>query len=101
MNFIKNHIAYLKDNPNHLWFKRKLYGWGWTPVTWQGWVIILVFIIIVVANYYRIDASSPSESETLMNFIPQTIFLAALLMILCYKKGEEPKWQWGFKKDKK
>lgn len=35
------------------WFKRRKYtGWGFTPVTWQGWAYILVMIspIIVVTK---------------------------------------------------
>jgi hypothetical protein len=32
----KKYIEYLKDNPQGYWFKRKVWGWGWTPVTWQG-----------------------------------------------------------------
>lgn len=36
MSLIKNCVEYLKDNPEGYWFKRKLYGWGWTPAKWQG-----------------------------------------------------------------
>ena len=23
--------------PQKLWFKAKLYGWGWYPCSWEGW----------------------------------------------------------------
>jgi len=39
---IKEYIAYLKDNPQGYWFKAKLYGWGWDPAIWQGWLVLLV-----------------------------------------------------------
>lgn len=30
------------------WFTRRKYsGWGLTPKTWQGWLYVLIFIIIV------------------------------------------------------
>ena len=60
-----------------------------------------------VANDFVPQYIIPSKAKKTVNKLKkaaegmQTIFLAALLMILCYKKGEEPKWQWGFKKDKK
>ena len=40
----KESIAYLKDNPHGYWFKAKLYGWGWVPVKWQGWLVVAVAI---------------------------------------------------------
>ncbi len=31
------------------WFRRRKYtGWGFTPVTWQGWMYILVLILPVI-----------------------------------------------------
>ncbi len=26
---IKKYLNYIKDNPEHYWFKAKIYGWGW------------------------------------------------------------------------
>ena len=92
---IKEYIQYLKDNPQGYWFKAKLYGWGWVPVKWQGWFVLAIFIILVLLNFFRIDSTSHSASDTLINFIPQTIILALILIAICYKKGEKPRWQWG------
>lgn len=96
MSIVTDYIAYLKDNPQGYWFKRKIYGWGWTPATWQGWVAILVFLVLMFLNFFRIDSASHSGSDTLINFIPQTAILVLLLIVVCWKKGEKPKWQWGF-----
>ncbi|HAO81675.1 MAG: hypothetical protein UV57_C0003G0009 [Parcubacteria group bacterium GW2011_GWD2_43_10] len=98
---LANYLEYLKDNPNKYWFRRKLYGWGWTPATWQGWLTLLIFILIIPLNFYRIDSVSHSASDTLINFIPQTLLLTILLLIVCFIKGEPPRWQWGIpdKKD--
>lgn len=95
---IQEYIAYLKDNPEKLWFKRKLYGWGWTPATWQGWGVIATFIIFTVANFYRIDSLSHSGSDTLIKFLPQLVVSALILSYICWKKGESPRWQWGIPK---
>lgn len=77
-----------------LWFKRKTYGWGWTPVTWQGWAVIGVYIAIVTALAYTIDQRSP-VSEVMFTFVLPSLFLTGALIRLCYKKGERPRWQWG------
>ncbi len=78
-----------------LWFKAKRYGYGWTPCTWQGWAILLAYCFAIVSCFVVIDRSSHSASDTLFVFIPFTIFLTILLIILCVKKGEKPRWRWG------
>lgn len=39
------------------WFKRRKYGgWGLTPKTWQGWVYVFVFLIIIaIGNIIFVD----------------------------------------------
>lgn len=95
MNSIQKYIDYLKDNPKGYWFKRKLFGWGWTPATWQGWLVTLVFAGLIVWNAARIDALSHSASDTLMNFVPQTIALLIVFLVILWRTGEPPAWQWG------
>ncbi|MDP2705666.1 MAG: hypothetical protein Q8O49_00450 [bacterium] len=91
---IEEYKRYLKDNPEGHWFKAKLYGWGWMPVKWQGWVTILVFIVLIILNSFRLDSDNPSPEEV-RGFISQTIILVLLLILICWKKGEKPRWQWG------
>lgn len=91
---IKEYIEYLKDNPKGYWFKRKLYGWGWTPVTWQGWLTVLAYVVIILAFSVTIDSNSPPREVFFTFILPVTLLTLALLRI-CYRKGEKPKWQWG------
>jgi len=44
---IKEYIKYLKDNPEGYWFKAKLYGFGWAPAAWQGWLVLFVYIVAI------------------------------------------------------
>ena len=35
------------------WFRRRKYtGWGFTPVTWQGWVYVFVMVLPIVLFTY-------------------------------------------------
>lgn len=73
-----------------IWFKRKRYGWGWYPSTWQGWIIILAFII-----YLSLAVSYFIPRNQMWQYI-FTIFIGvAILIWICYKKGEKPRWSWG------
>ncbi|MEI7709091.1 MAG: hypothetical protein WCI76_00045 [bacterium] len=94
----KEYIAYLKDNPQGLWFKRKLYGWGWTPARWQGWVVLLAYVVGLVKIFIIVDAGSHSGSDTMISMALPFLLFTALLFFVCYKKGESPRWQWGWKK---
>ncbi len=80
------------------WFKGEQYGWGWYPATWQGWIVLAVFIAVAVLNFIWIDSTSHSESDTLRPFILQTAAMTLILILICWLTGEKPGRRWGDKK---
>lgn len=72
------------------WFPAKRYGWGWgLPITWQGWVSFVGFLVLIVAGAVLIPRhSSPG-------FIAYVVVLSCLLFGVCWWKGEPPRWRWG------
>jgi hypothetical protein len=88
------------EQEKKLWFKAKTYGWGWTPITWQGWAITLLYIAVSFLLFFRIDDSQQSASDILVNFVFVEAFLTLLLIWVCYIKGEKPHWSWGRKGEK-
>lgn len=94
MNYIKEYIKYIKDNPKGYWFKRKLYGWGWVPVRWQGFVVILISITIFIFGIYIGEKDDAPGAMLLGIFI-----MLAIIFYFGYKKGERPRWQWGIDKE--
>lgn len=76
--------------PAH-WFPAKRYGWGWgLPQRWQGWVVLALFLILVCAGIFIF----PPRARGLEFFVYITV-LVALLVAVCYAKGEPPRWRWG------
>lgn len=71
------------------WFKLNKWKTGWVPIAWQGWLITLSYLTFTVYNFFRIDRVSPSASDTLMSFIPQTLLFTGLLSIVCYFTSEK------------
>jgi hypothetical protein len=96
---LQKYINYLKDNPEGYWFKRKLYGWGWTPATWQGWLILAIYLVLVFIFSLTVNKSSPTK-EIVFTFILPVLWLTATLLRICYTKGEKPRWQWGSSRKK-
>lgn len=85
---------------NKLWFRRKTYGWGWTPITWEGWLVTLVVLVIPLVirlTAKALEFSKPTQYFYTWASVP--ILLMALILI-CFRYGEKPKWQWGIKRTK-
>lgn len=95
MGIVRDYITYLKDNPEHYWFMRKLYGWGWDPATREGWLVLFIFMGLIVWNAFRLEALLLPGPELAFYAVIQTGVLVLVLLTICYKTGEKPKWQWG------
>lgn len=82
-----------KDDKKY-WFKAKTYGYGWYPATWQGWLILLTYLMVLVALIYIFE----TDIEKYLAFYFIAVFvLTGLLIYISYKKGEPAKWRWGKK----
>ena len=72
--------------PKNYWFKRRRYGLGWYPVTYQGWLAIAFYVTVVLVLTFTVDSSQA---------LPVVGFATLLLVGLCYAKGPKPRWRWG------
>jgi uncharacterized membrane protein len=75
----------MKEKENRLWFVQKKYGWGWTPATWQGWTALAIYVFVIWM----------ARRLTELQFMCLTFLVTAIFLVLCFKKGERPKWRWG------
>jgi uncharacterized membrane protein YhaH (DUF805 family) len=73
------------------WFPARRYGWGWgAPTSWQGWAAILAYVALVALDF----AFFPPRSAWAA-FLGYLLVVTALLIALCWLKGERPRWRWG------
>ncbi len=77
-----------------IWFKRRLYGWGWVPATWQGWAVLVGWLVLDIAFALTIDENS-APNEVIFTFLLPITLLTVTLIRICYATGEKPRWQWG------
>ena len=82
----------MTDESRRYWFPAKRYGWGWgPPSTWQGWVVLLVWMAITIAvSPWLVTRSMPL-------FIVFQVVMVIGIIAICYAKGEPPSWRWGDK----
>lgn len=73
------------------WFPAKRYGYGWgIPSTWQGWLVLAAYLAAILLAVRLI----PVESHPVAFFTVVGIATAGLVL-MCYWKGEPPRWRWG------
>lgn len=81
------------DKP--IWFRARSYGWGWTPNTWEGWVLTLGFIAVIVGGSALYEAMPSTPLARI--FIPFMILFTIIFVSICYFTGEKPEWKWAGK----
>ncbi len=61
----------------HAWFR----PWGWLhrPVSWQGWLAVVLAVLFCVQVFTAIDRHSHSASDTLYGVFP--FFVCAFLLL--------------------
>lgn len=87
----------MSNDHKKYWFRAKRYGWGWgLPAAWQGWGILIGFIglLILFSVFFN-------PAERWVSFIISVMIASALLLLVCYLKGEPPKWRWGRSDDER
>jgi hypothetical protein len=87
----------MDNKKKEYWFPAKRYGWGWgMPSTWQGWVTLTIYMILIAACAFLLP---PAEKMAL--FWCLTGLFTLLLIVVCWVKGEPPRWRWGKDKNTK
>ena len=89
------------------WFKPARF-WKWFaayyPVTWQGWVVSVLAVVLLIKIFIFVDSRSHSVSDTLLGIAPWFIAIGLAFDMMCFRKGEYPAWWrhgWHFPDDKK
>jgi peptidoglycan/LPS O-acetylase OafA/YrhL len=79
-----------------IWFKRRYYGWGWRPVSWEGWLTLGIYLMLITLFYWKGD-DVEIVAARLKLLIPLVTITTAILIAISYHFGEKPRWQWGGK----
>ena len=86
------------------WFKPKTYGYGATPVTWQGWVVtlgaaaVLVQLAFVFIAWPAQAHTGPGLAGLLVWAGLEAMVIVGLIAIGHAKTDGEWNWRWGGKK---
>jgi FtsH-binding integral membrane protein len=81
----------MTKSPQKYWFKRRRFGLGWIPVTWQGWVTMLGGLGIIFFTAFSTSRGSKNVGPLLLIVFAVVI----LFIVIAYLKGPRPRWRWG------
>ncbi len=75
------------------WFKAKTFGYGWYPSTWQGGIVVSVYLVVLGAFVWWFVRNAKTFNVWL--YLGGVLALTSILIFICYKKGEPARWRWG------
>ena len=79
----------MQPTGKNVWFPAKKYGWGWgLPNGWQGWLVFAAYLVLLCAGALLLS-NQPGL------FSAYAAVLSIVLIVVCYLKGEKPRWRWG------
>lgn len=77
-----------------LWFKAKRYGYGWYPVSCEGWTVTVLCIYAILKGTWYLGPTWSLKTD--LFYIFTRVFIPVIcLLVICYAKGEKPRWRWG------
>ena len=80
---------------NEYWFRPKTYGYGATPITWQGWALTIAAVIVIAVALLIPNYGGRSPSAWLAFFAVEAAVVAALWIVSRRKTEGEWRWRWS------
>jgi hypothetical protein len=82
---------------NKYWFRKRRglfspdLGWGWVPITREGWLVVLAYVIFVTINSFLIVFLIKDDLKIGINMIAMIFFSIIVIMMICHKKTDNSK----------
>jgi len=76
---------------NKYWFQSKIHGYGAYPSSWEGWLVIVAFIALVIWR----ASDMMNHLDTTRYFIELGSLVGILIVISIMKTDGKWKWNWG------
>lgn len=79
------------------WFKRRRFGYGWTPATQEGWLALAVYLGAILGGAIVLGALTTDDPPgwTTAVYLLIVLVLTVAFFAIALKKGPAPKWRWG------
>jgi len=88
---------------NQYWFKPKIFGYGATPITWEGWAVVTGYCVVVAMATLAAILLVESQGLALgvlwaLWGVWGVVLAAATVVLVAVSKSRtdgEWRWRWG------
>lgn len=83
---------------NKYWFKPKKFGWGFVPISWEGWCLTLMLVILLSISTYtnNIKNGFDLDGKNGLRFILDVVIITIIFSFISIPKTKgKVKWRWG------
>ena len=80
------------------WFKPKTFGYGATPTTWEGWALVAVYILVLVAGIVAMTLRKESFATYIASLAVIGVATVVMVVVSVQKTDGAWHWSWGAKK---
>ena len=77
------------------WFKPRQFGYGVTPITWQGWLVTVATLIVVIGSAMMVPLFADKTRWVFVIVPIDLLAIVALLIVSRLKTDGEWRWRWG------
>jgi len=87
----------MKIKKNKYWFKPRIFGFGFTPVSWEGWLGVLFMLIVILLDaYVRGLFEAVVVDRQGFGFLIDIFVISTLSsLVFKYKTKGKLRWRWG------
>lgn len=84
------------------WFRPKNYGYGFYPISWEGWISVVVFIgLLSISTHINGFFTAEVGTKSGLRFLFDTAVISGLFTVLFKDKVVGGlQWRWGEKNEK-
>ncbi len=83
---------------NRFWFKPKRYGYGATPVTWEGWLVMVLALAIILGTTWALlpEIAALNAGRITAGAVAWLVVLFATVMALTIitRRKTDGEWRW-------
>ena len=80
---------------SRFWFRPKTYGYGVTPVTWEGWAVVVAYIAVVLTVVLRLIGHDHTFTTQLSAIAVIAAATGVMVFVSSQKTDGDLRWRWG------
>ena len=80
---------------NEFWFKPRSFGFGATPVTWEGWAVVAIYLAAVAGIVLMVKLRGGVSGDLTLALGCLAIATVAMILLSWVKTDGAWVWSWG------